>query len=222
MDTAISTSIGNFFYLQSENAIARLHKTVMSREKTDTQLVVLLTQDNEAAFSELYVRYKDKLRYFCLSLLKSNEEADDIVQEIFIRIWESRSFINPDLSFSSFLYTMARNRILNYFRNMDIEAKVKAVLAMQKPAEETAVDSEIIYTEYQNILQKAIALLPPQRQKIFNLSRIENMSHNEISTQLGISIYTVQEHISEALKFIKIHFNKHTDISLSLLLLLVI
>lgn len=84
------------------------------REKTDTELVTLLIQNNEAAFSELYVRYKDKLYYFCLQILKSKEETNDIVQEIFIRIWESRSFINPNLSFSSFLYTMVRNRILNY------------------------------------------------------------------------------------------------------------
>ena len=79
------------------------------KEKTDVDLVTRLTQNDEAAFSELYIRYKDKLFYFCSYLLKSNEEANDIVQDIFIRIWESRSFINPLLSFSSFLYTMARN-----------------------------------------------------------------------------------------------------------------
>ena len=188
------------------------------REKTDTELVTLLIQNNEAAFSELYVRYKDKLYYFCLHLLKSKEEANDIVQEIFIRLWESRSFINPELSFSSFLYTMARNRILNYFRDIDIDEKVKQILSAQKITEEEAIDSKIIYTEYQMILQNAISQLPPQRQKIFNMSRIESMSHKEIAAELGISVNTVQEHISEALKFIKVYFSKHADISISLLL----
>ncbi len=188
------------------------------REKTDTELVALLVRDNEAAFSELYVRYKNKLYYFVFHLLKSKEETNDIVQEIFIRIWESRSFINPDLSFSSFLYTMARNRILNYFRDIDIDEKVKEILATQKAKEEEAIDTQIIYTEYQEILRNAISRLPPQRQKIFNMSRIENMSHKEIAAQLGISVNTVQEHISEALKFIKTYFNKHADMSLNLLL----
>mgnify|MGYP001044215573 FL=1 len=188
------------------------------REKTDTELVALLVRDNEAAFSELYVRYKNKLYYFVFHLLKSKEETNDIVQEIFIRIWESRSFINPDLSFSSFLYTMARNRILNYFRDIDIDEKVKEILATQKAKEEEAIDSQIIYTEYQEILRNAISRLPPQRQKIFNMSRIENMSHKEIAAQLGISVNTVQEHISEALKFIKTYFSKHADMSLNLLL----
>lgn len=188
------------------------------KEKTDTELAILLTLNDEAAFSELYVRYKDKLYYFCLHLLKSKEEANDIVQEIFIRIWESRNFINPDLSFSSFLYTMARNRILNYFRDIDIDEKVKEILATQKVTEEEAIDSKIIYTEYQVILQNAISQLPPQRRKIFNMSRIESISHKEIASELGISVNTVQEHISEALKFIKAYFSKHADMSISLLL----
>ncbi|KKB53011.1 RNA polymerase sigma-70 factor [Parabacteroides sp. HGS0025] len=192
------------------------------REKTDIELVNLLTQDNEAAFSELYIRNKDKLYYFCLNLLKSKEDANDIVQEIFTRIWESRNFINPDLSFSSFLYTIARNRILNYFRSVDIDLKVKSILAQRDPVEEDIIESNLIYTEYQKILKGAIEALPPQRKKIFNMSREDNMTHKEIAAQLGISVNTVQEHISESLRFIKKHFNKHTDLSLSLLLYLII
>lgn len=196
--------------------------TTMIREKTDPELVLLLTQDDEAAFSELYVRYKDKLRYFCLSLLKSGEEADDIVQEIFIRIWESRSFINPDLSFSSFLYTLARNRILNHFRDADIDMKVKQILALKNPTEENVIESDMIYAEYKNMLYEAIETLSPQRKKIFNMSREENLSHKEIAAQLGISVNTVQEHISESLRSIKSYFLKHTDISLSLLMFFVV
>lgn len=173
------------------------------REKTDIELVNLLTQDNEAAFSELYIRNKDKLYYFCLNLLKSKEDANDIVQEIFTRIWESRNFINPDLSFSSFLYTIARNRILNYFRSVDIDLKVKSILAQRDPVEEDIIESNLIYTEYQKILKGAIEALPPQRKKIFNMSREDNMTHKEIAAQLGISVNTVQEHISESLRFIK-------------------
>lgn len=192
------------------------------RKKTDTELVNLLIRDDEAAFSELYVRYKDKLHYFCLSLLKSEEETNDIVQEIFIRLWESRIFINPDLSFSSFLYTIARNRILNYFRDIDIDAKAKSILAQNKPVEEDIIESDLIYTEYQNILKEAIEQLSPQRKKIFNMSRMDNMTHKEIAEQLGISVNTVQEHISESLRFIKTYFGKHSDISISLLLYLMI
>lgn len=189
-------------------------------KKIDSDLVVLLTQNNETAFCQLYTRYKDKLYYFCLSLLKSKEEANDIVQEIFSHIWESRSFINPELSFSSFLYTMARNRIFNYFRDIDIDIKIKEIIALKSPVEEEYIESDLIYTEYQKILTDAIDAMPPQRKKVFNLSRKENLSHKEIAARLDISVNTVQQHISESLKFIKLYFNKHDNISLGLLLLL--
>lgn len=219
-----SNSIGNFFYSKkSSNIVSDLQLEKMGiRKKTDTELVNLLIWDNETAFSELYVRYKDKLHYFCLSLLKSEEETNDIVQEIFIRLWESRIFINPNLSFSSFLYTIARNRILNYFRDMDIDAKAKSILAQNKPVEEDVIESNLIYTEYQNILKEAIEQLSPQRKKIFNMSRMDNLTHKEIAEQLGISVNTVQEHISESLRFIKTYFGKHSDISISILLYLMI
>lgn len=190
------------------------------KKKTDSDLVILLTQNDEAAFCQLYTRYKDKLYYFCLSLLKSKEEANDIVQEIFIHIWESRSFINPELSFSSFLYTMTRNRIFNHFRDIDIDIKIKEIIAFKSPVEEEYIESNLIYTEYQKILTNAIDAMPPQRKKVFNLSREENLSHKEIAARLDISVNTVQQHISESLKFIKIYFNKHDNISLGLLLLL--
>ncbi len=89
---------------------------------------------------------------------------------------------------------MARNRILNYFRDIDIDEKVKQILSAQKITEEEAIDSKIIYTEYQMILQNAISQLPRNVKKIFNMSRIESMSHKEIAAELGISVNTVQEH----------------------------
>ena len=111
---------------------------------------------------------------------------------------------------------------MNYFRSVDIDLKVKSILAQRDPVEEDIIESNLIYTEYQKILKGAIEALPPQRKKIFNMSREDNMTHKEIAAQLGISVNTVQEHISESLRFIKKHFNKHTDLSLSLLLYLII
>lgn len=192
------------------------------RDKTDTDLIILIMHDDKLAFSELYIRYKSKLHYFCLSLLKSEEETNDIVQEIFIRLWESRVFFNPELSFSSFLYTIARNRVLNYFRDVDIDMKAKSILARNRPAEEDVIESNLIYKEYQNILKDAIEHLSPQRKKIFNMSRMDNLTHKEIAEQLGISVNTVQEHISASLRFIKSYFGKHCDISISILLYLMI
>ena len=182
--------------------------------KTDADLVTQLTLNNEEAFRELYLRYKDKLTYYCFNLLKSANEAEDMTQDIFIRLWEFRSLIDPDLSFSSYIYTIARNKVLNYFRDMDTELQVKKVLFEKALVEETTTDSDIIFAEYQQILSAAIEKLPARRKEIFNMSRIENKSHKEIASALGISVYTVQEHISESLRFIKTYFLQHTDLTL--------
>lgn len=189
------------------------------RIKTDKELAILLTKNDELAFREFYFRYKDKLWHYAFSFLKSREESDDIVQEIFIRFWELRSFLDVELSISSFLYTITRNRILNYFRDMDVEIQVKKALLLKHSDKEDSIEANIIFSEYQKILMSAIEQLPPQRQRIFNLSRIENKSHKEIALQLGISVSTVQEHISESLRFIKEYFSKHTDLALGMLIL---
>lgn len=180
----------------------------------DKELAILLAKNDECAFRELYFRYKDKLWRYTFSFLKSEEESDDMVQEVFTRLWELRHFIDPYLSFSSFIYTMTRNRILNYLRDMDVELQVKKAFALKLSIKTDTTESDLIFAEYQTILANAIDQLPPQRKKIFNMSRLENKSHKEIAAQLNISVSTVQEHISESLKFLKIYFTNHTDLTL--------
>lgn len=190
--------------------------------KSDKELVSLLIKGDESAFSDLYVRYKDRLWVFSFSLLKSEDETNDIVQEVFINLWESRVFLNSELSFSSFLFTIARNRILNYFRDIDIEARIKNKILVQSEPFEDKVESEIVYEEYVVILKKAIENLPPQRKRIFNLSRIDHFTHKEIAEQLDISVYTVQEHISESLRFIRKYLTQYADIQFSVFLFLIL
>ncbi len=190
--------------------------------KSDKELVSLLIKGDESAFCDLYVRYKDRLWVFSFSLLKSEDETDDIVQEVFINLWESRVFLNSELSFSSFLLTIARNRILNYFRDIDIEARIKNKILVQSEPFEDKVESEIVYEEYVVILKKAIENLPPQRKRIFNLSRIDHFTHKEIAEQLDISVYTVQEHISESLRFIRKYLTQYADIQFSVFLFLIL
>jgi RNA polymerase sigma-70 factor (ECF subfamily) len=186
---------------------------------THKELVTLLAHNKEEAFSELYFRYKDKLWQYCFRFLKSEEETDDIIQEVFIRIWELRCFIDPEMSFSSFIYTITRNRILNYFRDMNIELQVKKALSLRTIIEKETIESALIFSEYQQILKDAIDKLPAQRKKVFNMSRTENLSHKEIASILGVSVNTIQDHISESLKFIKNYFAHHTDMTLGVLVL---
>lgn len=179
----------------------------------------LRTGDRDA-FREIYFRYRDKLWYFCVGLLKSEEQADDTVQEVFLKLWEFRNFLDPELSLSSFLYTVTRNRVLNYFRDMDTERQVKISLSRMRPADDSATDWELSMQQYKELLMEAIEQLPPKRKIIFNMSRIENRSHKEIAAIMNISVNTVQEHISESLRSIKKYFARNADWIMALVLLL--
>ena len=190
------------------------------RRESDRDLIVRLTKNDELAFKEFYFRYKERLWHYAYYFLKSEEDCDDIIQEVFIRFWEMRTFIDPDLSVSSFLYTMTKNRILNYFRDTDVAQQMKKEFALKLPAKTDTIENDLAFNEYRQILTDAINELPPQRKRIFNMSRIEHKSHKEIAARLNISVSTVQEHISESLRFIKTYFSKHTDLSLSLLIFL--
>ena len=91
----------------------------------ERSLILRLIEGDEDAFCELYATYKNRLIYFAMRFLKSREYAEDVFQDVFTVVWQSRRFINPDASFSSYLYTIMRNRILNQLRNAANEEKLK-------------------------------------------------------------------------------------------------
>lgn len=194
---------------------------MLDKEKTDKHLMELLSKGDENAFCELYIRYKKRLFLFTLKFLKDRELTEDTIQDIFTHLWESRLFIDSNYNFSSYLFTITKNRILNTLKRYDTEENVLNLIMSKSLLEQTPTDNEIIDSEYKSLFKAAINKLPPTRKKIFVLSRIEHMTHKEIATTLNISVYTVQEHISESLKCIKKYLSIHTDIHFCLPLFLI-
>ena len=166
----------------------------------ERSLVIRLIAGDEDAFCELYAAYKNRLIYFAMRFLKSREYAEDIFQDAFTTIWESRRFINPNTSFSSYLYTIMRNRILNHLRELASEDRLK-----------------------EQILSQAHALkqLTSRQREIFEMSREKQMSYKEIAEALGISVNTVQEHISSSLRSLRTYLEKHSVTGTDLILLLI-
>lgn len=188
--------------------------------KEDPELVRLLTEKDENAFCELYIRYKNRLNLFCIKYLKDEKLSEDIAHDIFVHLWESRQFINAEYSFSSYLFTIAKNRIINYFKHLEIEIISKQnILKIRDEQYAEHADIKLLEEEYEQLLEKSITSLPPVRQKVFRLSRREYKTHREIAEELGISVNTVQQHISESLKFIKKYISNQTGIELSLFIL---
>lgn len=194
---------------------------MLYKDKKDKHLAELLSKGDENAFCELYIRYKEYLSRFTLKFLKDKEIAEDIVQDIFTHLWESRHFIDSDYNFSSYLFTITKNRILNTLKRYSTEENILNTIMSKSSIEQASTDNEIIDSEYKSLFKAAINKLPPTRKKVFVLSRLKHMSHKEIAATLGISVYTVQEHISESLKYIKAYLSLRTDIHFCLSLFII-
>lgn len=187
----------------------------------EREIVLRLIDGDEDAFCELYATYKNRLLYFAMRFVKSRDFAEDIFQDAFTVIWQGRRFIDPNASFSSYLYTIMRNRILNQIRNMEKEDTLKESILSQAIDYSDDTKNNILSGDLKNIIQKAFESLTPRQQEIFRMSREELLSHKEIADKLGISIHTVQEHISLALHSIRTYLTKYSDTYADLLLILI-
>lgn len=188
----------------------------------ERSLILRLIEGDEDAFCELYATYKNRLIYFAMRFLKSREYAEDVFQDAFTVVWQSRRFINPDASFSSYLYTIMRNRILNQLRNAANEEKLKESILSQALDYTEDNKREVMLNDLKSLISHALQQLTPRQREIFEMSREAQLSHKEIADKLGISINTVQEHISTSLKLIRTYLIKYSGSEYVDLLLLLI
>ena len=165
----------------------------------ERSLVLRLIEGGEDAFCELYAAYKNRLIYFAMRFLKSREYAEDIFQDAFTIVWQGRRFINPDASFSAYLYTIVRNRILNQLRDLSYQDKLREQILSQAVNYTNETRDEIIANDLRQFISCALQQLTPRQREIFEMSREQQMSHREIAEVLGISVNTVQESISISL-----------------------
>lgn len=168
----------------------------------DNVLILLLKQSNKDAFTTLYKKYWKQVYNFSKLYLTSKEAAEEVVQEVFIKIWESRDFIREDDNFKGLLFIITRNLIFNQHRKSVNEDFYKMTVLTAVEAAYN-IEDEIETKNLGEYIDMLISELPPRRQEIFNLSRKENKTYKEIAILLNISEKTVENQISEALKFLK-------------------
>lgn len=186
----------------------------------ERELVLRLIDGDEEAFCELYAAYKNRLLNFALKFVKSREFAEDIFQDAFTVVWQTRRFINPEASFPSYLYTITRNRILNQLRDMANEDQLKEQILSQAIDSTDETNNHILLSDLKEIIGRALEQLTPRQREVFKMSRELQMSHKEIAEALGVSVHTVQEHISVSLKVIRSYLTKYSSPSADILLIL--
>lgn len=172
-------------------------------------LISELKNGNEKAFRKLYDFYYQDIYGYSISLLKSKELAEENVQDVFLKIWLHRENLNPEQSFKSYLFTIARNQAFNLLNKAanDVLLKEEVFYTSEKSHDEG--DFSIREEDCKKLKKQAIKQLPPKRKLIFKMSRKQGKTYEEISQELGISVNTVKNQMSKALESIRVFFNAH-------------
>jgi RNA polymerase sigma-70 factor (ECF subfamily) len=176
---------------------------------SDVELVALLKEGRQSAFAELYNRYKAALLLHAFRMLKDDEEARDIVQEMFAVLWAKRNQLVIKRGFDSYMYGALKNRILNIIAHKKVIEKYTLSLDGFVEAAEVSGDDLMIEKQLRKLIEDEIANLPPKMREIFELSRMEGLSHKQIAERLNISEHTVKSQVQNATKALwsKMRFN---------------
>lgn len=176
----------------------------------ERQLLLRLREGDVKAFEQLYFAYSTSLYRNMLKMVKSTDVAEELLQELFQRIWEKRAGLDVEKSFKSFLFTIARHLVYDFFRQQTKRRDIEAYLITVSTELYRHVDEALAYKELETQLSAAIDQLPPQRKHVYTLCKIEGRSYEDASRLLGISVSTISDHIVKATKFLKTrHLSEH-------------
>ncbi|MFV0377964.1 MAG: RNA polymerase sigma factor [Mangrovibacterium sp.] len=185
-----------------------MHSVSSQNSKTasnpaEPHLLERLRRDDASAFDSLFNLYGPKLYAFAIKYLKTESESEELVQLIFVKIWENRKNLKTDLSFKSYLFTIALNQIRKYFNKRATALEYLQQVQRSKTEFDNQAVEAIDYASVLKRVEEIIEKFPERKKQIFQKSRNEGKSSKEIAAELGIAVGTVDNQISEALHIIR-------------------
>jgi RNA polymerase sigma-70 factor (family 1) len=169
----------------------------------EKELLALVAGGDEKAFRKLFHQYWDNIYGVALMLTKSPAMAEDMVQEIFLKLWLKREQLGEVDNFQNYLFIIARNHIFDLLRKKSREQEFYNQLVSYFQEGPDSPEQQLLHKESKNLLQKAINSLPDQQRKVYLLSRDQGLKQDEIAAQLGISKNTVRNHMAKALQTLR-------------------
>ncbi|MEP3388145.1 MAG: RNA polymerase sigma-70 factor [Reichenbachiella sp.] len=169
---------------------------------SEDRLVLMVKGGSHTAFEKLYEAYCHRLFKFAMKLLREQAYAEEVVQFVFLKVWENRERLNPELSFSAYVFQIAKNQILK-----TIKLRKDSFHAIEHVSKDllgySHVDEEINHNVVSDELGKVLNALPEQRRKVFVLSRFDGLAIKEIAKEMKLSVHTVKRHMNLALKSVR-------------------
>jgi RNA polymerase sigma-70 factor (ECF subfamily) len=182
--------------------------------KTDKELLMELARGNEESFECLFGRYHERLFKYISLFIKSPQIAEEVVMDVFMKIWSAKELIGQVENFDSFLFRVAHNKAIDFLRMVSKKPDFKELMwdTMQLSAPDET-DALLLKAEFEGKVRHALSLLSEQRRKVFEMSREQDLSHEQIASRLGLSKHTVNNHIVESKRFIRSYLSKNLDIA---------
>lgn len=167
----------------------------------ELEYIKRLSEGDKQAFDALFLLYYPKIKAFVLGFVKNEDDASDLAQDVFIRVWNHRANLVRVESFGGYLFRIAKNIIFDFFRRRSLYEKYAQEEGQLKVDEISWEPNEVLDArELEILIYGIVDKMPEKRQAIFKMSRHQRLSNDEISKQLGVSKRTVETHISNALK----------------------
>ena len=169
---------------------------------SDNNLVALLQKGDEQAFKLLFKKYGVRLYQFSLKYLKDRGDAEDLLDDVFLNIWKNRQSLKTNLSFQSYLFTIAYNNIRQRFLKKSREEKYIRIFTEEYIVNNSQKEDQLDYNSLVKMIDETIEMLPPRRKEIFILSYKDELKNGEIAEKIGLSENFVRKQLSIARKFI--------------------
>lgn len=184
---------------------------------SEKELIVMVNRGHHGAFFEVYDRFKGALSYNLLRVLKDSELAEEVLQDVFLMLWEKRAELDPDRSISGYLYTSAINKTKNIYRQLATDQRMREAFLRDLESSYSS-NAHLIMEEKEvkDVLYSLLDRLPPQQRKVFILCKLDGLSYREVSELLQISETTVNSHIRNANKVLQREVKKKADLSSAL------
>ncbi len=180
--------------------------------ENDDRIIEGLKKGDRAIFEDLYREYYVPLCYYCVRYVERIEDAEELVQDIFVKLWDKHEEIDINSSIGAYLHRAVQNYALNFLNKRKVKDKYMLV---QDKADFNTIDDGLFKLEQEElrvVLKKAILELPEKRRRIFELSRYDGLKNSLIAKQLSISVKTVESQMTKALKYLRVVLKDHVPI----------
>ena len=182
--------------------------------KSDKEYVECLKKDDFIAFDALFRKYSGSLYAFALSITRDTFAAEEITQLVFLKVWEKRALINEYLSFKSFLFSVTYNETISWLRKEKSEKSRISEFVHAATFQTNETEQSVEFRNIEGIANQLVAAMPEKRKEIFSLSREQGFSNKEIADKLKISVKTVENQITSALKYLRKNLGKYDILGL--------